>query len=115
MKVEIKKRRPKGFVADDVTAAVVTIKPADAVPIASLLSHAVRADISYSPEVRRAALKILYQLAAVVEGLDGDADTYLRDGETLVEEKLRARLNAEYDRVRKEMDPGYGVEEPSRG
>ena len=88
--------------------ATVTLTPKDAVALAGILAHAVRGDISYDPPTRRAAQKILYQFAAYVEHADGDADCCLCNGGTLLDDKHRERLNAEYARVRTLFDPGYG-------
>lgn len=85
--------------------ARVIIEPKDAIPLACLLAHAVRGDIAYDAPTKRAAVKILFALAAACEALDGDAYAHL--GGACLDGREHARAWAEYNRVRQEMDPNY--------
>jgi hypothetical protein len=93
------------------SGASVSITAKDAVPLACLLSHAARGDISYDDATRRRALVILHQLAAICEGLDGDADAYLHTASGLYSDAEKHRLREAYNKARRTVDPGYAPEE----
>lgn len=64
--------------------------------MASILGYAVRSD---------ACGRMLYELAAMCEGVTADA--YVRLDRSIGEDK---KLDAAYDKIRKLFDPDYGSE-----
>lgn len=99
MKVEVTVRRGRPVV-------LLHVDEDDAIPLSTILSYAATGIGQSAEDEAKAERRVFNQLAAVCEGLSGDARTFA--------EQQDKGLSADYHKVRKLLDPDYEAPKKAR-